>query len=53
MTSAAAFLFVLGVLVAFHEFGHLVVAKACGVKIDSYSIGFGTVLFKVKFSETE
>lgn len=35
------FLVVLGVLVFVHEFGHFVVARMCGVKVDVFSIGFG------------
>ncbi|MEK9170622.1 MAG: site-2 protease family protein [Patescibacteria group bacterium] len=53
MANLLAFAFVFGALVAFHEFGHLIIAKACGVKVDSYSIGFGPVLVKFKLGETE
>lgn len=35
----------LGVLVAFHEFGHFLVARASGAKVIRLSIGFGPVLF--------
>ncbi len=35
------FLFVLGLLVFVHEFGHYWVARRCGVKVESFSIGFG------------
>lgn len=31
----------LGVLVSFHEFGHFIVARWCGVKVLRFSIGFG------------
>ncbi len=31
----------LGVLVAFHEYGHFIVARLCGVKVLEFSIGFG------------
>lgn len=40
-----AFLFVLGVLVAFHELGHYLVARWCGVKVLRFSFGFGRVLW--------
>src|SRR6185295_4303584 len=43
--SILPFLFVLTVIVFFHEFGHFWVARRCGVKIDVFSIGFGTELF--------
>ncbi|MEQ8268221.1 MAG: RIP metalloprotease RseP [Parvibaculum sp.] len=35
------FLFVLTVVVFFHELGHFTVARWCGVKVDTFSIGFG------------
>ncbi|MCB1556054.1 MAG: RIP metalloprotease RseP [Alphaproteobacteria bacterium] len=41
------FLLVLGILVFVHEWGHYIVARLCGVKIDSFSIGFGKELFGV------
>jgi regulator of sigma E protease len=40
-----AFLFVLTIVVFFHELGHFLVARWCGVKVDSFSIGFGRELF--------
>lgn len=36
-----AAIFVLGPLVALHEWGHYIVARLCGVKVLTYSIGFG------------
>jgi regulator of sigma E protease len=35
----------LGVLITFHEFGHFVVARRCGVKVLRFSIGFGKALW--------
>ncbi|MBS0431573.1 MAG: RIP metalloprotease RseP [Proteobacteria bacterium] len=35
----------LGVLVTFHEFGHFIVARACGVKVLRFSVGFGRALW--------
>ena len=40
----AAFLFTLGVLVVFHELGHYLVARWCGVKVLRFSVGFGRVV---------
>ena len=34
----------LGMLVTIHEFGHFWVARRCGVKVERFSIGFGTAL---------
>ena len=36
-----AAIFVLGPLIALHEWGHFIVARLCGVKVLTYSIGFG------------
>ena len=38
------FLIVLGVLVAFHEFGHFLAARWVGVKVLKFSLGFGPKL---------
>lgn len=43
-----AAILVLGSLVALHEFGHFWVARKLGVKVLTYSIGFGPVLWKKK-----
>jgi regulator of sigma E protease len=42
---ALPFLFVLTIVVFFHEFGHFWVARRCGVKVEAFSIGFGPELF--------
>ena len=41
-----AFLVTLGVLVSFHELGHYLAARSCGVRVLQFSIGFGKPLFK-------
>ena len=46
MTTILAFLAALGLLIAVHEWGHYRVAKACGVKVLRFSIGFGHVLWR-------
>lgn len=38
------FLFVLSVVVFFHELGHFLVARWCGVTVTTFSIGFGREL---------
>ena len=40
------FLFVLGLVVTIHELGHFLAAKACGVAVDQFSIGFGRPLLR-------
>ena len=44
-TNGAAFLFILTVIVFFHELGHYYVARWNGVRVDVFSIGFGPELF--------
>jgi regulator of sigma E protease len=46
-------LVVLGVLVLVHEFGHFAVAKFFGVRIETFSIGFGTRLFGFRRGDTD
>jgi regulator of sigma E protease len=43
--SIGGFIITIGVLVAFHEFGHYWVARRCGVKVLRFSIGFGKPLW--------
>jgi regulator of sigma E protease len=40
-----AFLFVITLVVFFHELGHFLVARACGVGVETFSIGFGPAIF--------
>ncbi len=40
-----AFIFVLTIVVFFHELGHFLVARWCGVKVEAFSIGFGPEIF--------
>lgn len=47
------FILLLGVLVTVHELGHFLVAKACGVKVLKFSIGFGPKLVGFTKGETE
>lgn len=39
------FLLVLSILVFVHEWGHYIVARMCGVRVESFSIGFGKELY--------
>lgn len=47
------FMVVLGVLIFFHELGHFLLAKAFGVKVLKFSLGFGYKLVGKKWGETE
>ncbi len=46
-------LVVLGVLISVHEFGHFIVAKAVGVQVLRFSLGFGRPLISFRRGETE
>jgi len=43
-TYVLPFAIVLSVVVFFHEFGHFIVGRWCGVKVDAFSLGFGPEL---------
>lgn len=53
MLAFIAPLFVFGLVVFVHEFGHFVAAKLTGVYAPRFSIGFGPALLKKRFGETE
>ncbi len=48
-----SFVFALGVIIVVHEAGHLLVAKAFGVRVLTFSVGFGRRLWGFKRGETE
>jgi regulator of sigma E protease len=45
LTTIIAFVVALGCLIVVHEFGHYLVARACGVKVLRFSVGFGRALW--------
>ena len=53
MNTILAFLFVLGVLVFVHELGHFLAARRLGVRVLTFSLGFGPKLLKVRRGDTE
>jgi regulator of sigma E protease len=53
LTTLLAFAFVLGVLVFVHELGHFLMARWHGVKVLTFSLGFGPKILKVKRGDTE
>jgi regulator of sigma E protease len=53
VTTILAFLFVLGVLVFVHELGHFLAARRIGVRVLTFSLGFGPKLLSVKRGDTE
>jgi len=44
---------VLGVVILVHEWGHFIVARLFGVRVDVFSIGFGPRLFGIKRGATD
>ncbi len=52
MITIVAFLIMLGVLITIHEFGHFIFAKMFGVKVETFSIGFGPPIVRWKGKET-
>ena len=53
MTSILAFVFVLGVLIFVHELGHFLMARRIGVRVLTFSLGFGPKLFGFRRGDTE
>jgi regulator of sigma E protease len=55
MTTVLAFIVTIGVLVVWHEFGHFLAARLCGVRVERFSVGFGRALltWRSKKSGTE
>lgn len=48
-----AFIIVLGILVLVHEWGHFIVARKSGVRVEVFSIGFGPALARLSRGGTE
>jgi regulator of sigma E protease len=53
LLTTAAFVFVLGVLIFVHELGHFLMARRIGVRVITFSLGFGPKLLRVQRGETE
>ena len=49
LITIAAFVVALGCLIVFHEFGHYIAARACGVKVLRFSVGFGRPLWMRRY----
>jgi len=43
----------LGFMVFIHELGHFIAARLCGVQVETFSLGWGPVILKKKWGETE
>ena len=53
MTTVLAFVFVLGVLIFVHELGHFLMARRIGVRVLTFSLGFGPKLLSFRRGDTE
>ena len=53
LTTTLAFVVVLGIIIFVHEFGHLITAKAFGMRVFVFSFGFGKRLFGFKWGDTD
>jgi regulator of sigma E protease len=53
LQTVLAFAFALGVIIVVHEAGHLLMAKAFGVRVLTFSVGFGKRLWSFQRGETE
>jgi regulator of sigma E protease len=53
LTTTLAFVVVLGIIIFVHEFGHLITAKAFGMRVFIFSFGFGKRLLGFKWGETD
>jgi regulator of sigma E protease len=49
MLTVLSFVLGLGLLIAVHEYGHYRMARACGVRVIRFSIGFGKPLVRWRF----
>ncbi len=52
-TTLISFLFVLAILIFVHEFGHFLVAKKSGIRVERFSLGFPPKIIGRKIGETE
>ena len=53
MTTIFAFIFVLGILIFVHELGHFVMARRIGVRVLTFSLGFGPKILSFRRGDTE
>ena len=52
MIFVLASVLIFGVLIAVHELGHFLAAKACNVRVNEFAIGMGPALWKKTKGET-
>ena len=47
------FFLIFGILVISHEFGHFIIGKKCGIRVNEFAVGMGPVLFHFQKGETK
>lgn len=47
------FVIVISILIVIHEFGHFIVAKSLGIRVEKFVLGFGPMLLSKKRNDTE
>lgn len=52
-TGLIAFILILGAAVVLHEFGHFIVAKLLGIRVETFSVGFGKRLWGRRWGTTD
>ena len=53
MLEILAFIFVLGLLIFVHELGHFMLAKASGIRVETFSLGFPPKMISFRKGDTE
>ena len=53
MIYVLSFIVILGILVFVHELGHFLAARRVGIRVLTFSLGFGPKLLKYKHGDTE
>lgn len=53
LSTIVSFTIVLGIIVLIHEFGHFIAARMVGVRVETFSFGFGKRLFGKKYGDTD
>lgn len=53
LISIISVIFLLGVMIIVHEWGHFIVARLCGVRVEVFSVGMGPRLWGVKRGPTD
>ncbi|MCF6464701.1 RIP metalloprotease RseP [Clostridium sp. Cult2] len=53
MLTAIAAVFVFLMVILFHEFGHFIIAKTVGIKVNEFSIGMGPKIYQKEKGETK